>query len=96
MDSRASPRRLLPSEAGRQRLLSRPREPLLVAGWRDVVMLHFAVDDDALQLEVPSAVERFDGRAFVSLVCFTLTDMRPHRGGTLAKVLFGRSARTAT
>jgi len=69
-------------------LLSLPREPLLVAGWRDVVMLHFAVDDDALQREVPFAVERFGGRAFVSLVCFTLTDMRPRWGGGLAAALF--------
>ncbi|KAF0179783.1 MAG: Uncharacterized protein FD161_1125 [Limisphaerales bacterium] len=65
-----------------------PHEPLFIAGWRDVVMLHFAVDAEALQREVPFVVERFDGQAFVSLVCFTLTDMRPHRGGTLAKVLF--------
>jgi len=67
--------------------MSLPREPLLVAGWRDVVMLHFAVDADALQREVPFAVERFEGRAFISLVCFTLVDMRPRWGGTLAKVL---------
>lgn len=69
-------------------MLALPHEPLFLAGWRDVVMLHFAVDAQALQREVPFAVERFEGRAFVSLVCFTLTDMRPHRGGTLAKVLF--------
>lgn len=69
-------------------MLSLPREPLLLAGWRDVVMLHFAVEPDALQQEVPFPVERFDGQAFVSLVCFTLTDMRPRWGGGLAAALF--------
>lgn len=76
-----------PSSAGRQRLLSLPREPLLIAGWRDVVMLHFAVDAVALQREVPFAVERFEGQAFVSLVCFTLRDMRPRWGGALGAVM---------
>lgn len=76
-----------PSLAGRRRLLSLPCEPLLVAGWRDVVMLHFAVDADALQREVPFAVERFEGQAFVSLVCFTLTDLRPRWGGGLGAVM---------
>ena len=65
-------------------MLSLPREPLFLAGWRDVVMLHFAVDADVLQREVPFAVETFEGRAFVSLVCFTLTDMRPRWGGAAA------------
>jgi uncharacterized protein len=51
-------------------------------------MLHFAVDSDALQKEVPFPVERFDGQAFVSLVCFTLTDMRPRWGGGWAAALF--------
>lgn len=87
-----STRRLPLSEAGRSRLMSLPREPLFLAGWRDVVMLHFAVDADALQREVPFAVERFDGRAFVSLVAFTLTDFRPRPGGRLAKLAFAPMA----
>lgn len=51
-------------------------------------MLHFAVDADALQREVSFAVERFEGRAFVSLVAFTLTNLRPRLGGRLAKLAF--------
>ncbi len=84
----ASPRPLPLSEAGRARLMSLPREPLFLAGWRDVLMLHFAVDADALQREAPFAVERFEGRAFVSLVAFTLTNLRPRHGGRLAKLAF--------
>lgn len=83
-----SSRRVSPSVAGRARLLSLPREPLFLAGWRDVVMLHFAVDAAALQREVPFAVERFEGRAFVSLVAFTLTHFRPRPGGRLAELAF--------
>ncbi len=84
----ASSCRLPPSEVGRARLLSLPREPLFLAGWRDVVMLHFAVGAVVLQAEVPFAVETFEGRAFVSLVCFTLTDMRPRWGGAVSAALF--------
>ena len=90
--SNASPFRVPHSVAGRERLLSLPREPLFLAGWRDVVMLHFAVDADALQLEVPFVVERFEGQAFVSLVTFTLTDFRPRPGGRLAKLAFAPMA----
>lgn len=72
--------------------MSLPREPLFLAGWRDVVMLHFAVDADALQREVPFAVERFEGQAFVSLVAFTLINFRPRLGGRLAERVFAPMA----
>jgi hypothetical protein len=49
--ARASSYRLPPSEAGRERLLSLPHEPLFLAGRRDVVMLNFALDADALKLD---------------------------------------------
>lgn len=91
-EENVSSRRLPLSEAGRSRLMSLPREPLFLAGWRDVVMLHFAADADALQREVPFLVERFVGKAFVSLVAFTLTDFRPRPGGRMARLAFAPMA----
>jgi hypothetical protein len=77
-----------PSAAARRRMLSRRGEPLFIAGWKDVLMLHFEVEAGALQREVPFELDLRDGRAFVSLVAFTMRGMRPRAGGNLAAWLF--------
>jgi uncharacterized protein YqjF (DUF2071 family) len=51
-------------------------------------MIHFEVDPDALQREVPYSLDLFGGRAFVSLVAFTLRGMRPRLGGRFSAWLF--------
>ncbi|HEY6168615.1 MAG TPA: DUF2071 domain-containing protein, partial [Verrucomicrobiae bacterium] len=67
---------LSPSEAARARLLSRPGEPLFACEWGRVLMLHFETDPRALQRAVPFELDLRDGRAFVSLVAFTMRGMR--------------------
>jgi hypothetical protein len=42
-----------PNEAVRQRILSRHAEPLFIAAWHRVLMIHFEVDAVCLQREVP-------------------------------------------
>ncbi len=74
----------LPSAVGRERLLMRRGEPLLLADWLDVVFVHFEADPELLQKEVPWQLHLFAGRAFVSLVAFTMKGMRPRFGGQLA------------
>lgn len=74
----------LPSAAGRERLLMSRGEPLLLADWLDVVFMHFETDPDQLQQEVRWQLDLFAGRAFVSLVAFTMKEMRPRFGGRLA------------
>jgi uncharacterized protein YqjF (DUF2071 family) len=74
-----SPSRL--SDEGRGQLLSRRGEPLFVAGWERVLFIHFEVDATALQCDVPFPLDLRDGKAFVSLVAFTMRDMRFRRGG---------------
>lgn len=69
-------------------MLALPGEPFWLCDWTDVVFLHFEVDAAELQREVPFALDRFEGRAFVSLVAFALTDMRPRVGGQIARLLF--------
>ena len=76
------------SIAARQRVLSRRGEPLLIADWERVLMVHFEVDAGALQRDAPFQLDLRDGRAFVSLVAFTMRGMRPHFGGRLAAWLF--------
>lgn len=88
LEAPTSPRSHLPSAAGRQRLLAHRGDPLFEAAWLDVVFLHFEADPTLLQKEVPWELDLFEGRAFVSLVAFTMQDMRPRLGGRLAALPF--------
>jgi uncharacterized protein YqjF (DUF2071 family) len=80
--------RISPSAAARQRLLSLPGEPLFISDWERTLMIHYEVDAVRLQAVVPFAIELHDGRAFVSLVVFTLRGMRPRVGGRLTAWFF--------
>ncbi len=71
----------IPSEQGKTRLLTARWNPLFVADWHRVVFLHFEVDPEHLARHVPFELDLFEGRAFVSLVAFTMRSMRLHRGG---------------
>ncbi|MBI3850275.1 MAG: DUF2071 domain-containing protein [Verrucomicrobia bacterium] len=76
------------SYAAGRRILSRRGEPLFVADWERVLMIHFEVDAEELQRDVPFQLDLRDGRAFVSLVAFTMRGMRPRFGGRFAAWLF--------
>lgn len=55
--------------------------------WRtgdNAVFIHYEADPEALQSGVPFALDLFEGRAFVSIVAFTMRDMRPRVGGRIA------------
>jgi uncharacterized protein YqjF (DUF2071 family) len=75
------------SQAARRRMLQTPGEPLFYASWDQAVMIHYEADPDALQSCVPFELDLRDGRAFVSLVAFTLRRMRPRRGGRIGEWL---------
>jgi hypothetical protein len=77
-----------PSEAGRQRLLSKIGEPLFLARWDRAVFIHYEADPAELQRDVPFDLDLREGRAFVSIVAFTLARMRPRIGGRLGEWLF--------
>lgn len=76
------------SLAARRRLLSRRGEPLFIADWERVLMIHFEVDPDDLERDVPFQLDLWDGRAYVSLVAFTMREMRPRLGGRAWAWLF--------
>ncbi len=76
------------SASARQRMLSRRGEPLFIAAWERVLMIHFEVDAEALQHDVPFQLDLWNGRAFVSLAALTMRGMRPRFGGKLAALLF--------
>jgi uncharacterized protein YqjF (DUF2071 family) len=69
-------------------MLSLSGEPCWLCEWTEVVFLHFEVDAETLQREVPFQLDLFEGRAFVSLVAFTFAGLRPRVGGRLTQRLF--------
>lgn len=59
-------------------------KPWFLADWNDVRFLHFAIPPQFLQPHVPLPLDLYNGLAWVSLVAFTQTRLRPVRGGALA------------
>jgi uncharacterized protein len=76
------------SEAARHRMLGVRGEPMFYARWDRAVFIHYEADPAALQRDVPFALDLRNGRAFVSVVAFTLSRMRPRIGGRIGKWLF--------
>lgn len=76
------------NEAARERILSRKGEPLFLADWERAVFIHYEVDAEILQREVPFQLDLREGKAYVSLVAFTMRRMRPRFGGRFAEWLF--------
>jgi len=77
-----------PTAAARARMLGRPGDPLLTADWERTLMIHYEVDPAELAKCVPYPLDLRDGRAYVSLVAFTMRGMKPARGGRLGELLF--------
>lgn len=70
-----------PSHDAMVRMLTKPGEPLLYADWDRVLMLHYEIDPAVLASVVPFPLDLYHGKAYVTLVAFTLRNMRPRRGG---------------
>ena len=69
------------SEAGRRRLMAGEGKPLFLADWLRLVFIHYAVDPERLQPQVPFELDCYEGRAYVSLVAFVMRRLRLRRGG---------------
>ena len=69
-------------------MLAVPGEPMFYARWDRAVFIHYATDPELLQPDVPFELDLREGRAYVSLVAFTLSRMRPRLGGRIGELLF--------
>lgn len=76
------------SDAARRRMLAVRGEPMFYARWDRAVFIHYEADPAVLQRDIPFALDLRDGRAFVSIVAFTLSRMRPRIGGRIGEWLF--------
>ncbi len=75
------------SQAARRRFLEREKKPLLVGDWTRALFLHYELPADVLQPCVPFDLDLWEGRAFVSLVAFSMEHLRPGFGGALGRWL---------
>jgi uncharacterized protein len=75
------------SEIARRRLLSIRGEPLFYANWDKAIFIHYETDPQELQRCIPYHLDFYHGRAFVSLVAFTMRGMRPRLGGRIGELL---------
>ena len=58
-------------------------QPLFVADWLNALFLHYEVAPRELQPFIPFELDLWNGRAFISLVAFTMHGMRFSRFGAL-------------
>lgn len=65
-----------PSTQGRERFKTLETRPLFLADWIDALFIHLEVPARVLQPEIPFTLDARDGRAFISLVAFTMRGMR--------------------
>src|SRR4051812_33852954 len=63
------------------------RRPLFHADWLDAVFLHYRLSAAPLQSFVPLELDTFEGDAYVSLVAFTQSRLRPTIGGRFTAML---------
>src|SRR5438067_2049941 len=76
------------SEEAKHRLLSKRGEPLFYSDWLRPLFIHYEVDPEALQREVPFPLDLRDGKAYVSVVAFTMARLRPVFGGKITELAF--------
>src|SRR5687768_2861383 len=66
---------------------------MVTADWLDVIFVHFRISPERLARLVPLPLDLFDGDAYVSLVAFTQSRLRPTTGGRLGELLVAPLAR---
>ena len=60
---------------------------MFIADWLDVIFVHYRIAAEHLAPLVPLELDRCDGDAYVSLVAFTQSRLRPTMGGGLGEML---------
>lgn len=77
-----------PCEAARRRFTRMEGRPLFLADWCNALFIHYEVDADQLAAAIPFPLDDHEGRAFVSLVAFTQTRLRPALAPRVGRWMF--------
>ncbi len=75
------------SQAARRRLEVTEGGPMLINDWVRAVFMHYEMSPEVLQPLVPYSLDTRGGKAYVSLVAFTMQRLRPCIGGRLTEWL---------
>ena len=62
-------------------------QQLFRANWLNVLFIHLRVDPARLQNRMPLKLDLFEGEAFITLVAFTQSRLRPCIGGALGRII---------
>jgi uncharacterized protein len=76
------------SQKARLRFLARERRPLLKGDWTRALFLHYEVPVKCLRPCIPFELDLWEGKAFVSVVAFSMRRLRPAFGARLGRWLF--------
>jgi uncharacterized protein len=76
------------NDAAQRRLLSVTGEPLFYSDWLRALFIHYEIDPEILQPHIPFPLDLHNGKAYFSIVTFTMQDLRPRFGGRLTANLF--------
>lgn len=75
------------ADEARKRFKKIERWPLFYSDWDRALFIHFDVDPDVLQPQIPFELDLYRGKAIVSLVAFTMRNLRLAIGGRLSALL---------
>jgi uncharacterized protein len=75
------------SDTAKREIEALPFEVPFIADWIDAVFLHFEVEPEALAAAIPFELDTHEGKAYFSLVAFTMHGMRPKRRGRATRWL---------
>lgn len=75
------------AERARRRFLAGGRKPLFLGNWERVLFIHYEADPEVLQRQIPFELDLWKGNAVVSVVAFSMRQLRPAFGGKPAEWL---------
>ena len=81
------PLRESPSAVARHRFEQLEGWPLFHSDWMRALFIHYEVDQEVLQSQIPFELDLHEGRAIVSLVAFTMQGLRLPIAGRLGALL---------
>jgi uncharacterized protein len=76
------------SDLARRRFIAEEHRPLMFSDWINAAFIHFEVEPRLLQPQVPFKLDLFEGKAYVSVVTFSIQRLRTALAGRFTETLF--------
>jgi uncharacterized protein YqjF (DUF2071 family) len=76
------------SESARRRFIAEERRPLMFSDRMNAAIIHIEVEPEILQPQIPFELDLYEGKAYVSIVAFSIRRLRTAIGGQIAEWMF--------